>query len=153
MSLRANFFLTSLRAGSSVPAQTGMEDSIEDDMQDGGAEIPVFVCPCTFSGQLHNTYASVLAVGVNGVAGTLADIRSYDKPPIANMSSYCMACKRITPSFHPARTVAENVLHWQRKRAFYVSCEHFISAWPKYERGKRARQRKKKIKIDEEGAV
>lgn len=103
-----------------------------------------FVCPCAYTASLHNTYASVLVVGVDGVATTLHDIRSSALPPIANMSSYCMTCRRITPSFNPSLTAEANVLHWQRKRAFYASCEQFIGTWPKRARGTRVRHRKKK---------
>ena len=122
-------------------------------MEDGLVDMPVFVCPCTCCATVQDTYASVLTVGIQGVAATLADMHSHDKQPIANMSSYCMGCRRITPSFDPALAVADNVMHWQRKHAFYVSFQHFISTWPKYERGRRARQRAKKIKIDDGSAV
>jgi hypothetical protein len=106
--------------------------------------MPAFVCPCAYGASLQNTYASVLVVGVDGVAATLHDIRSSALPPIANMSSYCMTCRRITPSFNPSCTAEANVLHWERKRAFYASCEQFIGTWPKRARGTRVRHRKKK---------
>jgi hypothetical protein len=109
-----------------------------------GDMMPAFVCPCACDTSLDNTYASVLVVGVDGVAATLHNIRSSSLPPIANTSSYCMACRRITPSFNPSLTAEANVLHWQRKRAFYASCEQFIGTWPKRVRGTRVRHRKKK---------
>ena len=112
--------------------------------------MPVFVCPCTYDASLQNTYASVLVVGVDRVAQTLHDIRSNVLPPIANMSSYCMTCRRITPSFNPSRPAEANVLHWKRQRAFYASCAHFIGTWPKRARGTRVRHRKKKIEAFED---
>jgi len=109
-----------------------------------------FICPCAYSGELGDTYASVLALGVDGVRTTLDEMVICSTGAVANTSSYCVKCRRITPSLNSARPMQENVMHWKRQHAFYVACAQFIHSWPKQTRGARQRKhKKKKVRVDE----
>lgn len=107
-------------------------------------ESRAFVCPCAYSGSMGDTYASVLVLGVDGVHKTLDEAIASSTGDVANTSSYCLRCRRITPSINSAQSIQENAMHWKRQRAFYVACGGFIRQWPKQTRGMRLRNRKKK---------
>jgi len=109
-----------------------------------------YVCPvCTPQEPGNDTYASVLVFGAGQLDSTLDEIKRVAKhTSVANISSYCMRCMQITPSFNTDVSVQENMMEWQRKHAFYTSCEDFIQEWPKKRRVNRLR------KLDRnEGAV
>ena len=109
-----------------------------------------YVCPvCTPQEPGNDTYASVLVFGAGQLGSTLDEIKRVAKhTSVANISSYCMRCMHITPSFNTDVSVQENMMEWQRKHAFYTSCEAFIQEWPKKRRVNRLR------KLDRnEGAV
>ena len=104
-----------------------------------------FVCPCDWRAPLSDTYASVLVLGIDGVRTTLDEIIASSTGAVANTSSYCMKCRRITPSFNTACSMQDNVIHWKKKHSYYVACTQFIGAWPKQTRGMRLRNRRKKL--------
>lgn len=103
-----------------------------------------FICPCELRGPLQDTYASVLALGVAGVQTALDAAVAERAGVVANTSSYCAKCRRITPSLNSARSVQENVIHWRKNHAHFLACAQFIAAWPKLVRGSRQRSRRKK---------
>lgn len=103
-----------------------------------------FRCPCEWSGSFADTYATVLVLGVDKVQATLDEITVSCTGAVANTSSYCLKCRRITPSLNTARTIQENVMHWKNQHAYYLACSKFIGAWPKQTRGMRLRNRRKK---------
>jgi hypothetical protein len=110
-----------------------------------------FVCPCEWSGTLNNTYASVLVLGNDDVKSTLDEIIRTSTGVVANTSSYCLKCRRITPSLNASRTIQENLMYWKKQHAYYVACADFIRQWPKQKRGMRLRNRKKKLPfVDDE---
>ena len=110
-----------------------------------------FVCPCACSGDLRDTYASVLALGAGGVRTALDEMVICSRGAVANTSSYCARCRRITPSLNSARPMQENVMHWRRQHAYFVACAAFTGSWPKQTRGVRLRKRKKRqVRVDEE---
>jgi hypothetical protein len=110
-----------------------------------------FVCPCDWSGALSDTYASVLVLGVDGVQATLDEIIASSTGAVANTSSYCLKCRRITPSLNAAQTIQENLMHWKKQHAYYVACADFMRQWPKQTRGMRLRKRKQKLIHVEDG--
>jgi hypothetical protein len=113
-----------------------------------------FICPCSYSGTLEDTYASVLVLGTDGVQKTLQKIIASSNGAVANTSSYCAKCRRITPSLNSARSIQENAMHWNRQHDYYVACSQFISSWPKQTRGMRLRKRKKKhSSVDDAAAL
>ncbi len=100
--------------------------------------------PGAYRGALDDTYASVLVLGAHGVKPALQEMLARSQGVVANTSSYCAACRRITPSLNAARSVQENAMHWRRQHAYYGACEAFIGSWPKQTRGVRLRNRKKR---------
>ena len=117
---------------------------------ESASEPCAFICPCEYGGDLHDTYASVLALGVDGVRTTLDEILICSTGAVANTSSYCAKCRRITPSLNSARPMQENAMLWKKQHAFYAACSQFIRSWPKQTRGKRQRNRKKKqVPVDD----
>jgi hypothetical protein len=113
-----------------------------------------FICPCAYGGEMRDTYASVLALGADGVRTALDESVICSRGAVANTSSYCAKCRRITPSLNAARSVQENVMHWRRQHAYFVACAAFIGSWPKLSRGMRQRKRRKKqvvVEASEEG--
>jgi hypothetical protein len=114
-------------------------------------EPSAFVCPCACREALGDTYTSVLALGVGGVKATLQDLTASSTGSVANTSSYCALCRRITPSLNSARSIQDNAIHARRERAYFVACAAFIGAWPKQTRG--ARQRTRKPKPGEEATT
>ncbi len=109
-----------------------------------GYEPRAFVCPCACGEALGDTYASVLALGVGGVETTLHELNTSSTGAVANTSSYCALCRRITSSLNSARSIQDNTVHARRERAYFVACTAFIGAWPKQTRGARQRGRKPK---------
>jgi len=107
-----------------------------------------YICPeCTKQVPGNDTYASVLVFGVGQLASTLNDIRRIATiNSVANISSYCINCMRITPSLNTDVSIQENVMEWKRKHAFYTSCEMFIQKWPKKNRINRLRKHQGKQK-------
>jgi len=103
-----------------------------------------FVCPCESTGPLSDTYASVLVLGVEAVRSTLDEIITSSTGSVANTSSYCVKCRRITPSLNTARSIQENLMNWKKQHTYFVACSKFIGAWPKQTRGMRLRNRRKK---------
>jgi hypothetical protein len=113
-----------------------------------------FTCPCAYSGPLGDTYASVLVLGVDGLQRALEEMLADSKGAVANTSSYCAKCRRITPSLNAARSIQENAMHWRRQYAYYNACSAFISSWPRQTRGTRLRNRKKKHRaVDDASAL
>jgi len=113
-----------------------------------------FACPCEVPGDMADTYASMLALGAGGVRTALDESVIISRGAVANTSSYCAKCRRITPSLNAARSVQENVMNWRKQHAYFVACDAFISSWPKQSRGMRQRKRKKKqvvVEASEEG--
>ena len=110
-----------------------------------------FVCPCVCSGALGDTYATVLALGVGGVKTTLQELSASSTGSVANTSSYCDVCRRITPSLNANTSMQENAMHARRQRAYFVACADFIGSWPKQARGARQRSRKPKPGADADG--
>ena len=102
------------------------------------------ICPCAYRGDLHDTYASVLVLGADGVQPALQAMLASSHGVVANTSSYCADCRRITPSLNAARSIQENAMQWQRQHAYYAACSAFIGSWPKQARGVRLRNRKKR---------
>lgn len=98
-----------------------------------------YVCPtCTPCTSDGDTYASVLVLGAGQLDSTLDEIKRVStSSSVANISSYCIQCMRITPCFNTAVCMRENLMEWKRKYAFFTSCEAFISEWPKKKRFKR----------------
>ena len=101
-----------------------------------------YVCPaCTPREPGGDTYASVLVLGAGQLDSTLAEVtRVSESTSVANISSYCMRCMRITPCLNADVCLRENLMEWKRKHAFYTSCEAFINGWPKKTRVSRARK-------------
>jgi hypothetical protein len=107
-------------------------------------ETRAFVCPCAYTGAIEDTYASVLALGAGGVRTTMQELTASSTGVVANTSSYCALCRRITPSLNQARSLQENAMQLKRQRAYFVACAQFIGSWPKQTRGSRQRGRKSK---------
>jgi hypothetical protein len=101
-----------------------------------------YACPtCTVCKSDGDTYASVLVLGAGQLASTLDDIKRVSRSSsVANISSYCLQCKGITPCFNTVVCMPENLMEWKRKHAFFTSCEAFINEWPKKKRFKRVRK-------------
>lgn len=101
-----------------------------------------YVCPtCTPREPGGDTYASVLVLGAGQLGSTLEDVKLVSaNTSVANISSYCMRCMRITPCLNAGVSVPENLMEWKRKHAFYTSCEAFINEWPKKTRANRLRK-------------
>jgi hypothetical protein len=116
-----------------------------------GEMLPAFVCPCSHDGSLGNTYASVLVLGVDNVARTLAGMGTC--AAVANTSSYCVRCRHITPSLNASRTMQENVMQWDPQHSFYVACAQFIKTCPKKTRGTRLRDRKQNKRLVEDASA
>jgi hypothetical protein len=72
--------------------------------------LPVFV---QRAAGRHTRYASVLALGADGLQRTLQEMLADIKGSVANTSSYCAKCRRITPSLNAARSIQENAMHWR----------------------------------------
>jgi hypothetical protein len=104
-----------------------------------------FICPCEWKGSFSNTYATVLVLGVDTLQATLDEIIASSTGAVANTSSYCLKCRRITPSLNAARTTQENLMRWNKQHEYYVACSGFMRQWPKQTRGMRVRSRKKKL--------
>lgn len=101
----------------------------------------------------HHGERSETPLGVSSVKAALDADVAERTGAVANTCSYCARCRRITPSLNAARSVQENVIHWQKQRAHFVACAAFIAAWPKLARGSRQRSRRKKqvkVEADEE---
>lgn len=101
-----------------------------------------YACPaCTPRESGGDTYASVLVLGAGQLGSTLEDVKRVSASnSVANISSYCMQCMRITPCLNADVCVPENLMEWRRKHAFYTACEAFISEWPKKTRVNRLRK-------------
>jgi hypothetical protein len=103
-----------------------------------------YVCPaCTPREPGDDTYASVLVLGAGQLGSTLEDVKRVSaSTSVANISSYCMRCMRITPCLNAGVCMRENLMEWRRKYAFYTACEAFINEWPKKARVNRGRKSK-----------
>ena len=101
-----------------------------------------YVCPaCTAGEPGGDTYASVLVLGAGQLGSTLAEVTSVSaSTSVANISSYCMRCMRITPCLNADVSLPENLMEWKRKYAYFTACEAFINEWPKKTRVSRARK-------------
>jgi hypothetical protein len=85
----------------------------------------------------------VLVLGAGQLRNTLDEIKRVAKrTSVANISSYCMRCMRITPCLNAGVCMRENLMEWRRKYAFYTACEAFINEWPKKARVNRGRKSK-----------
>lgn len=111
----------------------------------------LYVCPtCTPREPGDDTYASVLVLGVGQLGSTLEEVKCVSASnSVANISSYCMRCMRITPCLNAGVSVPENLMEWKRKHEFYTACEAFINKWPKKTRANRLR----KLHRDEGGVL
>ena len=103
-----------------------------------------YVCPaCTPREPGGDTYASVLVLGAGQLDSTLAEVTSVSaSTSVANISSYCMRCMRITPCLNADVSLPENLMEWKRKYSFFTSCEAFINEWPRKTRVNRGRKSK-----------
>ena len=122
-------------------------------MDAAGAQAPAFVCPCSYTAVLDDTYASVLVVGTGQLPSTLQDITTCTAGCVANTLSYCSQCRRITPCMNSSCSAQENIMHWPRQHAFYTACADFIKTWPTHARGTKLRHRNKKQRLVEEAGA
>ena len=122
-------------------------------MDAAGAKAPAFVCPCSYSAVLDDTYASVLVLGEGQLPSTLQGITTGTGGCVANTLSYCSRCRRITPCLNGSCSVQETIMHWPRQHAFYTACSAFIKTWPTHARGTKLRHRNKKQRLVEEAGA
>lgn len=151
MKSRAFSSICALRDAAHILNVRLMERIVVEPQTSTSDSLTSFVCPCDWNGLLSDTYASVLVLGVDAVQSTLDEIIASSTGSVANTSSYCLKCRRITPSLNTALSIQENVMNWKKQHTYFGACSKFIGAWPKQTRGMRLRNRRKKQMPVEDG--